>query len=108
MICSCCGHQMEEGKTRFIASKEGTIYVVEHVPCFTCPICEHTVYSQEVAKQLERYTSGRVWPHVKPMLTWVFIWDKPIIEIPKETVPAQTRNAPVPIDVPGSAYVPVR
>ncbi|MBI2873136.1 MAG: YgiT-type zinc finger protein [Chloroflexi bacterium] len=96
---------MADSYTTFVVCKGSAVYVVEHVPCLLCPACDHTVFRQEVAKQLERYTSGRVVPQRKAPSAWAFRWDDPIIEVTKDGVRFATQNSPVSVRVRGTAPV---
>ena len=92
---------MEESTTQFIASQKNAIYAIENVPCFACPTCEHTSFSQDVAKKLEQYTSGWVLPRQR-VSAWMFDWNEPIIEIPKESVTCETKNIRIPVSIAGT------
>ncbi len=82
MNCVNCGNQMVDAFTAFTILREGGVYVTEDVPCLECPVCEHVAFTQEVARKLERYSSGRTLP-ASTYRAWVFKWGTPIVEIPK-------------------------
>ena len=62
MNCPVCGNVMVASLTSFTVMRDGAIYVTEEVPCLQCPVCEHIAFTQEVARKLERYSSGRTLP----------------------------------------------
>ncbi|MEK7354190.1 MAG: YgiT-type zinc finger protein [Chloroflexota bacterium] len=105
MKCVVCGNPMVNSTTTFTAMREGGVYVTEEVPCLKCSVCEHVTFTQEVARQLERYSSGRRLP-VATYRAWVFRWGVPIVEIPKITFPSSI-NERVEIETPGTIGVPV-
>jgi YgiT-type zinc finger domain-containing protein len=82
MKCNQCGNLMEDSTTTFTVVKGDDVYVVENVPCLECPVCEHISFTQNVAKKLELYASGRLIP-IKTKRAWAYKWQDPIIEVPK-------------------------
>ena len=92
MTCPCCARKMEQTTTTFTVARGDMVYVVYGVPTFQCD-CGHVSYSQHVAKQLERYTSGRTIPNRRPQSAWVFDWGKPATEIPANSAVHETVNA---------------
>jgi YgiT-type zinc finger domain-containing protein len=89
MNCVCCGQEMIDDLTTFTVVKRGAVYITEDVPCWRCPVCEHVAFKQDVAKQLEKYSSGKSLPS-KFYKAWVYKWGAPIMEI-------------IPIDRPSSS-----
>lgn len=103
MNCSLCGNKMVDDYTAFTVLKENAVYVTEDVPCLKCTVCEHVVFTQKVAKKLERYSSGRTVP-MMTYRSWVFRWGEPIVEIPKLVYPPVS-NERVSISVSGTAGI---
>ncbi len=101
MNCNHCGNLMVDAFTTFTVVREGEVYVVEDVPCLECPVCEHISFTQDVARTLERYSSGRVLP-TKTTKAWVFKWGTPINEIPKIKGEASTTNTRLAITTVGT------
>lgn len=101
MNCSHCGSSMERSKTTFTIEKNGTLYVVEDVPCWECSVCEHVVYEQEAAKELERYTSGKLYPY-RYRQAFVFIWDEPVMEKPIKSLEVTLQNTPLELSIVGT------
>ncbi|MBI4334503.1 MAG: YgiT-type zinc finger protein [Chloroflexi bacterium] len=93
MKCNHCGSMMVNASTTFTAVVEGDFYVVQDVPCLQCPVCENTVFEQDVAKKLQLYTSGRVLP-ARTAQAWVFNWSAPVIHITKTSGVHSTENVP--------------
>lgn len=102
MKCNHCGSSMDESTTTFTVVREHGVYVVKNVPCLECPVCEDVSFSSEVAKKLERYTSGRAIP-VRAIKSWVFNWGEPIVEIPKTESPSATVNTQLALTVSGTS-----
>ena len=84
MNCVQCGNEMVDAFTAFTVLKDGTVYVTEDVPCLECPVCEHMAFTQEVARKLERYSSGRALP-TSTYRAYRLKWGQPPIEIPSVT-----------------------
>jgi len=91
MNCVCCGQEMIDDFTTFNVIKGGAVYITEDVPCWRCPVCEHVTFTQDVAKQLEKYSSGRSLPG-KSYKAWVYKWGDPIIEIPLIASPSSSQD----------------
>ncbi len=94
MNCNICGNLMVDAFTTFTVRRDGSVYVVENVPCLECPVCEHISFIQDVAVKLEKYCSGRVLPE-KTIAAWGYRWGNLIIEIPKEGNVTSTKNIPL-------------
>jgi YgiT-type zinc finger domain-containing protein len=99
MNCNQCGNLMTESTTTFTVVKGNNVYIVEGVPCLECQVCENTSFTQDVAKRLEQYASGRAIP-VKTKTAWVYDWKEPIIEASK--TPPSTVNIQVISDIRGT------
>lgn len=104
MNCTHCGHALEDSSTTFTVVRSRQVYVVENVPCLECPICGHITFSQDVAKRLETYTSGRVVPSDTSYKVLVYRWDAPMVEI-KES-PTEGYFSPT-LNVPGTVTYPI-
>lgn len=91
MKCNHCGNIMETSKTTFSVVKDEAVYVVKNVPCLECPNCGDISYSQDTAKELDRYVSGRVIP-AKQSKAWIFQWGDPVVEIPQNEVSTTTAS----------------
>ena len=87
MNCTICGNQMVDDFTTFTVMRENAVYVTEEAPCLKCSVCEHVVFTQAVAKELERYSSGRRLP-TTTFRTWVFKWGVSTTEIPRHVFPS--------------------
>ena len=81
LVCSGCGGRMFESVTEFIVVKKNTAYLVREVPCLECERCESTSFSQDTAKKLERYTSGRILALRPTIKTYVYKWGDPLEEL---------------------------
>lgn len=104
MNCNHCGSQMRDSSTTFTIVNKEVVYVVEHVPCLECPVCEHISFSQDVAKKLECYTSGRVIVvPTRHREASVFKYGDPFIEISKQSISSSAVNIPFEVGVPGTA-----
>jgi YgiT-type zinc finger domain-containing protein len=105
MSCPVCGNVMVASITSFTVMRDGAIYVTEEVPCLQCPVCEHIAFTQEVARKLERYSSGRTLP-MSTYRTSVFKYKygAVIIEVPV-SVPSNRTNDW--IQIPGTVAVPI-
>src|SRR4030042_5010788 len=82
MNCNQCGNLIVDSTTTFTVVKGDDVYIVEDVPCLECSVCEHISFTQNVAKKLERYASGRLIP-TKTKKAWAYKWQDPIIEAAK-------------------------
>ena len=79
---------MEETLTNFTVVKESVVYVVRKVPTLECPQCGSVSFRQDVAKKLEKLTSGRSLP-VRPSITaWTYDFGDPILEA-SQILPSQ-------------------
>lgn len=101
MKCNHCGNLMVDAVTNFTMLKDGTVYVIENVPCLECPVCEQISFTQEVAGKLERYCSGRILPY-RMANAWVYRWGTPIIEVTMMDKEASTENTPLSVSIRGT------
>lgn len=88
--CSCCSADLEETTTVFTLVKATAAYVVKDVPALVCPQCGHTTFTEDVAKKLERYVSGRVIPRRPALTAWLYSYEDAPIELPKIETPTAT------------------
>ena len=91
MNCVCCGQEMIDDLTTFTIVKRGAAYITEDVPCWRYPVCEHVAFTQDVAKQLEKYSSGRSLPR-KSYKAWVYKWGDAIMEIATIENPSSSQD----------------
>lgn len=103
MNCNHCGKLMVDAFTTFTVLKDDAVYVVEDVPCLECPLCGHESFTQDIAKELEKYCSGRAIP-LRAARAWVYKWGTTIIEIPRSESETSTENTPLPLSIVGTGY----
>ena len=101
MKCTVCGNSMEKTTTTFMVSRHGFLYVVEDVPCFECSVCEHIVFEQSIAKQLEQYSSGKFYPS-RYRQAFVFKWNEPILEVPLKPLEVSLSNEHLDLSILGT------
>ena len=80
MNCSQCGNKMVDSFITFTTLSDGVVFVTEQVPCLECSVCGHTVFTQEVAKKLEKVASGRLIP-MSNYRAYGYRYGIPVIEI---------------------------
>ncbi|MBI2917254.1 MAG: YgiT-type zinc finger protein [Chloroflexi bacterium] len=78
--CRSCGREMKRSITTFTVAKDTAVYVVKGVPCFQCLDCGETIFDQETALKLSKYTSGKVLAVRKPLTAYLFHWSDPLTE----------------------------
>lgn len=54
MTCFFCKGKMTDSTTTHFAELDNCIIIIKNVPCEKCTQCGETVYSGEVAAQIER------------------------------------------------------
>ena len=101
MNCTQCGNAMEKSTTTFTVSKNGMLYVIEDVPCWECQVCENTIFEKEVAKQLERYSSGRLSPY-RYRQAIAFKWGEPMVEMTAKPLEVSLQNTPFNLSIVGT------
>ena len=106
MNCVYCGQEMIQGFTTFTVVKQGAVYITNDVPCWRCPVCEHATFTQNVAKQLEKYSSGRCLAS-KSYKAWVYKWGDPTVQIPTIQRPSSTQDIDFAHDNNESRDVPI-
>ena len=94
MKCPYCNFPYEDVATTFTVTKASAVYVVRDVPALECPECGHVAYAQDVAKALERFTSGRVIPRLPSQTAWVYSYKDPAVEM-RDQPEDRTQNSPV-------------
>jgi len=80
---------MEHSSTTFSVVKDEAVYIVKNVPCLECHVCGQISYSQETAKELDRYVSGRAIP-ARQIKAWIYQWGDAVVEIPQNEVSVTT------------------
>ncbi len=101
MNCTQCGNTMEKSTTTFTVSRKGMMYVMEDVPCWECPVCESSIFEAEVAKKLERYSSGRFSTY-RFRQALVFKWGEPMIEMQTKPLEVSLQNTPLDLGMVGT------
>jgi YgiT-type zinc finger domain-containing protein len=103
--CIHCGHSMVESVTTFTVVRNRLVYLTEGVPCWECSVCGHISFSQDVAKRLEFYSSGRAGPQDTSYKVLTFRWDAPMVEFKQ---PRQTEGyVMAKLVVPGTVTYPL-
>jgi len=74
---------MIDSTTTFTVVRNHQVYVTEKVPCLECSVCGHISFSQDTAKRLEEYSSGKVIPFNTSYRAFVFKWNDPVIKVEK-------------------------
>ena len=90
--CPLCSGKYEPTTTTFTLTKPTAVYVVKDVPAVECQHCGHIAFEQDVAKRLERFTSGRIGSARQLLTAWVYQFEDPGYEIPKAAELARTEN----------------
>lgn len=101
MNCVYCDNVMDTTTTTFTVVKKGMLYMVEDVPCFECSVCEHIAFEQQVAKELERYSSGKFYPN-RYRTAYVFKWSQPMVVMATAPLEVSLENRYLELSVVGT------
>lgn len=101
MNCVYCGNVMDKTTTTFTVVKKGMLYTVEDVPCFECSVCEHITFEQQVAKELEGYSSGKFYPN-RYRMAFCFKWGEPMVVMPTKPLEVSLENRYVELSIVGT------
>jgi YgiT-type zinc finger domain-containing protein len=93
---------MEGASTTFTVAKNGMLYVMEDVPCFECSVCEHITFEQQVAKELERCSSGKFYPQ-RYRMAFVFKWGEPMVVMPTKPLEVSLENRYLELSIVGTS-----